>query len=77
MTHITKIQELETLPPSAKLVYTVLLREDELTQKQLAEETRLASRTVRYATSRLEKADLIEHRVNLQDIRQKLYYLPE
>ncbi|WP_339106313.1 helix-turn-helix domain-containing protein [Haloterrigena salinisoli] len=64
-------QRLEELPPSAKLVYKTLEFEGECTQKELAKETRLSARTVRYAISRLEQEELIEQQVSLQDARQK------
>ncbi|RLM77424.1 winged helix-turn-helix domain-containing protein, partial [Halobellus sp. Atlit-38R] len=42
------------MPPSAKLVAKILDYEDTLTQSQIAEESLLPPRTVRYALSRLE-----------------------
>jgi len=41
---------LEPLPPSAKLVYYVLDEEGRFDQTGLAEETRLSTRTVRFAS---------------------------
>ncbi|HKJ58936.1 MAG TPA: winged helix-turn-helix domain-containing protein, partial [Halobacteriales archaeon] len=55
-------ERLRELPPSAKLVYKVLEYDGSLTQGQLADETLLPPRTVRYATSRLEEAGVVDSR---------------
>ncbi|QLG63138.1 MarR family transcriptional regulator [Halorarum salinum] len=65
----------EDLPPSAKLVAKVLDYEDTLTQSELAEETLLPPRTVRYALSRLEDAGAVESRFSFSDARKRLYTL--
>lgn len=66
---------LEDLPPSAKLVAKVLEYNDTLTQGELVEETLLPSRTVRYALTRLEEADLVNVRFSFTDARKRLYSL--
>jgi DNA-binding MarR family transcriptional regulator len=63
------------LPPSAKLVAKVLEYNDTLTQSQLADETMLPPRTVRYALTRLEEADVVESRFSFSDARKRLYSL--
>ncbi len=63
------------LPPSAKLVIKVLEYHDTLTQSELAEETMLPARTVRFAISRLQEAGLIESRFAFTDARKRLYSL--
>ncbi|MCL9815412.1 MarR family transcriptional regulator [Natronocalculus amylovorans] len=63
------------LPPSAKLVAKVLDYNETLTQSQLAEETLLPPRTVRYALSRLEEEDVVESRFSFSDARKRLYTL--
>lgn len=63
------------LPPSAKLVAKVLEYNDSLTQSQLAEETLLPPRTVRYALSRLEDAGAVESRFSFADARKRIYTL--
>jgi DNA-binding MarR family transcriptional regulator len=63
------------MPPSAKLVAKVLDYNDTLTQSQLAEETLLPPRTVRYALTRLEDADVVDSRVSFTDARKRLYTL--
>jgi len=63
------------LPPSAKLVAKVLDHDDGLTQTELAEETLLPPRTVRYALSRLEEADAVDSRFSFTDARKRLYTL--
>ncbi len=63
------------LPPSAKLVAKVLEYDGPLTQRELAEETLLPTRTVRYALTRLEKADVVASRVSFTDARKRIYSL--
>jgi DNA-binding MarR family transcriptional regulator len=63
------------LPPSAKLVAKVLDYNDTLTQSELAEETLLPPRTVRYALSRLEEQDVVDSRFSFTDARKRLYTL--
>jgi DNA-binding MarR family transcriptional regulator len=63
------------LPPSAKLVAKVLDYDGPLTQSQLAEETLLPARTVRYALTRLEDADVVDSRFSFNDARKRVYTL--
>ncbi|SDM13878.1 Winged helix-turn-helix DNA-binding [Halogranum gelatinilyticum] len=63
------------LPPSAKLVAKVLDYNDTLTQSQLAEETLLPPRTVRYALTRLEDEGVVDSRFSFSDARKRLYTL--
>ncbi|MFD1597471.1 MarR family transcriptional regulator [Halobellus rarus] len=63
------------MPPSAKLVAKVLDYNETLTQSQLAEETLLPPRTVRYAISRLEDAGVVDSRFSFTDARKRLYTL--
>ncbi len=63
------------LPPSAKLVVKVLEYNETLTQSQLAEETLLPARTVRYALNRLEDEGVVESRFSFSDARKRLYTL--
>lgn len=64
---------LTELPPSAKLVYKVLEYEGSMTQEEIADESRLCSRTVRYALGKLEDGNLVASRVYLEDARQSKY----
>ncbi|MFB6136894.1 MAG: winged helix-turn-helix domain-containing protein [Halobacteriaceae archaeon] len=66
---------LDDLPPSAKLVYKVLEYDAPLTQKQIAEESMLSARTVRYALDRLSDRGVIEEDIYFADARQSLYEL--
>ena len=66
---------LRELPPSAKLVAKVLETDAPLSQGQLAEESLLPDRTVRYALNRLEEAGLVGSRYSFQDARKQVYYL--
>jgi transcription initiation factor IIE alpha subunit len=66
---------MERLPPSAKLVFKVLEYGGLLTQKEIASETYLPPRTVRYALNRLRKEQLLEERFYFKDARQSLYGL--
>ncbi|MFD1570568.1 MarR family transcriptional regulator [Halorubrum laminariae] len=67
--------DVRDLPPSAKLVAKVLDYNDTLTQSELAEETLLPSRTVRYALSRLEDEGVVDARFSFTDARKRLYTL--
>jgi len=68
-------ERLRELPPSAKLVARILAEEGELAKGELAERSLLPTRTVRYALSRLEAADLVTARPSLRDARKQLYVL--
>jgi DNA-binding MarR family transcriptional regulator len=70
-------ERLSDLPPSAKLVAKVLETEQPLSQGQLAEESLLPDRTVRYALNRLEETDLVESRYSFTDARKQVYYLSD
>jgi DNA-binding MarR family transcriptional regulator len=63
------------LPPSAKLVAKALEYNERLTQSQLAEETLLPARTVRYALTRLEEQDVVASRFSFTDARKRVYTL--
>lgn len=63
------------LPPSAKLVFKVLEMEGELTQKEIVDQTRMPSRTVRYALTELEHRGVVDKRFSFVDARQRLYSL--
>lgn len=65
----------DDLSPSAKLVYTVLDHRGASTQKELIQASRLSARTVRYALTDLEDAEIVSERVYLPDARQSLYEL--
>ena len=66
-------EAISDLPPSAKLVYTVLEYNGGMTQKGIVEESMLSARTVRYALERLEEIDAISEDVYFADARQNLY----
>jgi DNA-binding MarR family transcriptional regulator len=66
---------LSELPPSAKLVAKTLEQSEPLSQGQLAEETLLPDRTVRYALTRLDDAEVLATHHDLSDARRQLYSL--
>ena len=66
---------LRELPPSAKLVAKVLETDSPLSQGQLADESLLPDRTVRYALNRLEEDELVNSRYSFQDARKQVYFL--
>lgn len=68
-----RIETLADLPPSAKLVFKSLEYAGELTQKELAAESRLSKRTVRSAINTLEENDIVTSRINFEDTRQDVY----
>ncbi|PSQ50936.1 ArsR family transcriptional regulator [Halobacteriales archaeon SW_6_65_15] len=68
-------EAIRELPPSAKLVAKVLEYNDTLTQSQIAEESLLPDRTVRYALNRLDDEGLVDSRFSFSDARKRLYTL--
>ena len=72
---VDRWEPVRDLPPSAKLVAKVLDYNETLTQSEIAEETLLPPRTVRYALSRLEEEDVVESRFSFADARKRLYSL--
>ena len=68
-----RFDRLMSLSPSAKLVFRVLQHDQPLTTRDIAEKTLLPQRTVRYALSKLNDADLAEERVDPQEPRTRLY----
>jgi DNA-binding MarR family transcriptional regulator len=68
-------ERLSDLPPSAKLVAKVLETDSPLSQGQLAEESLLPDRTVRYALNRLQEEELVGSRYSFQDARKQVYFL--
>ena len=66
---------LRELPPSAKLVAKVLESETPLSQSQIADESLLPGRTVRYALNRLEDDDLVGSCYSFRDARKQVYFL--
>ena len=73
----SEIEDIDDLPPSAKLVFKVLEYKGSLTQKQIVEESMLSARTVRYALERLEAIDVVSEDVYFADARQNLYELTD
>lgn len=69
----TNESTIESLPPSAKLVFKTLEYEGELTQSQLAERSLLPQRTVRHALKKLDEIDAVEESVYLMDARKSMY----
>jgi predicted transcriptional regulator len=70
-------EDIEDLPPSAKLVYKVLEYNGPLTQKGIVQESMLSARTVRYALERLDEIGVIEEDVYFADARQNLYEITD
>jgi DNA-binding GntR family transcriptional regulator len=68
-------ERLRELPPSAKLIAKVLQTDSPLSQGQLAEESLLPDRTVRYALNRLEESGLVTSRYSFKDARKQVYSL--
>lgn len=68
-------ERLRELPPSAKLVARILAEDGPLGPAALAERSLLPKRTVRYALTCLDDADLVRARPSLQDARRQVYLL--
>ncbi|KAB2945641.1 MAG: winged helix-turn-helix domain-containing protein [Candidatus Methanoperedens sp.] len=69
-----RIKRFKNLTMSAKFVFKILDYNGLLTQKEIADESGLPNRTVRYALNILDKEGLIEKRIH-RDARQTLYGL--
>ncbi|CAG0949496.1 hypothetical protein METP2_00116 [Methanosarcinales archaeon] len=69
-----RIQRFKNLTMSAKFVFKILDYNGLLTQKEIADESGLPNRTVRYALNILDNEGLIEKRIH-RDARQTLYGL--
>lgn len=70
-------ERLRELPPSAKLVAKVLETEAPLSQGELAEQSLLPDRTVRYALNRLDEVGLVDSRYSFRDARKQVYFLAD
>lgn len=68
---------LEDVPPSAKLVYTVLEHEGPLTQEDIAATSRLPRRTVRDALRRLREQGFVSRSIHIPDARKQIYQLAD
>ena len=75
MTHVP--DRLYDLPPSGKLVLKVLDADGAMTQSQIATETRLSKRTVRYALNALRDAGVLREHMYFRDARQSLYSISD
>lgn len=72
---MTDREDIEDLPPSAKLVYKVLEYNGSLTQKDIVARSMLSQRTVRDALTRLQEVGAVNQEVYIPDARQNLYEL--
>lgn len=61
------------LPPSAKVVLSILDDGKAKTFKDMTDEAEIAPRTIRYALKRLKENELIIEKFNFKDARQVLY----
>ncbi|ADX83968.1 winged helix-turn-helix transcriptional regulator [Saccharolobus islandicus] len=68
---------MERLPPSAKLVLKVILEKKVIRFKELQEQTKLPTRTLRYALRVLREKGLIKTLPCLDDARERMYSLYE
>ncbi|MEM2794768.1 MAG: helix-turn-helix domain-containing protein, partial [Thermofilaceae archaeon] len=65
--------DLLEMPPSAKFVLKILEIKGPMSVKELADETMLPERTVRYALSELLRRGLVRKVVTLRNARQTFY----
>lgn len=68
-------EDIDNLPPSAKLVLQSLHDTDGHTTSELADEADLAERTIRYALAQLDEMNLIKSRYLLSDPQTRKYML--
>ncbi|XDF45591.1 MarR family transcriptional regulator [Saccharolobus solfataricus] len=64
---------MEKLPPSAKLVLKVILEKKVIRFKELQDQTKLPTRTLRYALRILREKGLIKTLPCLDDTRERIY----
>lgn len=69
-------RRLRAYPPSAKLVYFMLVTEGTMTQEQLVTETMMPRRTVRNALDQLIEAGIVTARPCPYDARKRVYQIP-
>ena len=62
------------MPRNRKLIFLEVKRNGPLSQKEIVERTRIAERTVRGHLKKLIEMHFIEERINLSDLRSKLYF---
>lgn len=67
--------DVANLAPSSKLVAKVLDHKGECTQSELANETWLPRRTLRFAVNQLEENGFVNSRISLRDARKSVYTL--
>jgi len=67
------LEELQSLPPSAKFVYKMLELEGPMNVKEISAKTLLPERTVRYALSILVERGLVERVPDPRDPRRSIY----
>ncbi len=70
---LDKMLLLNTMPPSAQIVYQVLQVCESLNSEDLKSETRYSIRTIRYALQHLLKASLIVQIPDITDTRRCYY----
>lgn len=69
-----RTKSFKNLPLSAKFVFKIIEYNGLFTQKEIAEESGIPHRTVRYALNILDNEGLVEKRIH-RDARQTLYGL--
>jgi len=63
----------DSLPVTARWIYTILRDDGAHTPSELADRTRCGDRTVQRALRQLRQADLVECRTDPEDPRRTLY----
>jgi predicted transcriptional regulator len=63
------------LPPSSRKIMGLLEGGEQMTHKELVQQSDLAPRTVRYALKKLKEQNLIIEKFNFRDARQIIYQL--
>lgn len=66
-------EKIKALPPSAKLIYKILVSEEGMTQKEIIARSYLPERTARHSLSLLYAKSLIKKKPYLNDARQDVY----
>ena len=71
----TKKTELESMPPSTKLILEELSKGNPMTASELQELTGYAIRTIRYCLKDLHENGLIEKKINLLNMQTMRYQI--
>jgi hypothetical protein len=68
---------MDPLPPSSKIGLRILGTEGAMTHKDIVKKSHCPPGTVRYALKKLKEKNLLIEKMNMRDMRQIMYQLPD